>query len=173
MKLVVGLGNPGKQYERTRHNVGFMVLDQLVDATNWKLETKQQATVSKQGDRIFMKPLTYMNSSGEAVRAIMQYYHITVTDLLVVFDDKDLPLGTIRFRTKGSSGGHNGIKSIIHHIGSEDFARFKIGIAPTDPQRTMGDTADYVLGKFSRVEQTALADIIKTTAQKVNDWCQR
>ena len=170
MKLIVGLGNPGKQYEQTRHNVGFMVVDQLIESNAWKVDHKQRAAVCKRGDTIFMKPLTYMNNSGEAVRSVMHYYHISVADVLVVFDDKDLPFGTIRFRSKGSSGGHNGIKSIIQYLASEDFARFKVGIAPADPNQLLGDTADYVLGRFSKPEQNDLRQIINNTCQKVQAW---
>lgn len=168
MKLVVGLGNPGKEYDHTRHNVGFMVLDQL--KLDWQEQKKFKGLLAKQGDLLYLKPTTFMNHSGEAVRAVMDYYHVTVPELLVVFDDKDLPLGTIRFRTKGSSGGHNGLKSIIAHIGSEEFARYKIGIAPTDPERVMGDTADYVLAKFSPTEKKALPEIMKTVTEKIAGW---
>ncbi len=168
MKLVVGLGNPGKTYDHTRHNVGFMILDKLTN--DWKDHPKLKCRLSKQGDTLFVQPLTYMNHSGEAVRAVMDYYHVTIPELLVVFDDKDLPLGTVRFRTKGSSGGHNGIKSIIAHVGSEEFARFKVGIAPTDPDRAMGDTADFVLGKFSKAEATILTEVIASTVVRVRDW---
>lgn len=170
MKLVVGLGNPGTEYSHTRHNVGFMVLDQLVQ--EWKEVSKLKSAISKHGDVLYLKPLTFMNNSGEAVRAVLDYYHIAFEDLLVVFDDKDLPLGTVRFRSKGSSGGHNGIKSIIQHLGSEEFARLKVGIAPTDPDRAMGDTAEYVLGTFSKAEQKVLPEIIDHVILKVKDWIQ-
>lgn len=172
MKLIVGLGNPGKEYAITRHNVGFLVLDALAGNDSWKTDKKLKAELKKVGDTIYIKPNTFMNNSGEAVRAVLDYYQLTVSDLLVIYDDKDLPLGTIRFRAKGSSGGHNGIKSIIQHVGSEEFARFKIGIAPTDPERRMGDTADYVLGKFSKPEQTELKTIIEQTVEKIQTWMQ-
>ncbi|MBI4407347.1 MAG: aminoacyl-tRNA hydrolase [Candidatus Kerfeldbacteria bacterium] len=176
MKLVVGLGNPEATYRLTRHNVGFMVLDAMVGQDNWTVNKKWKAAVSSQKlvvsnqGVLYMKPLTYMNNSGEAVRAVMNYYHITVPELVVIFDDKDLPFGTTRFRSKGSSGGHNGIKSIIAHVGSEDFARFKVGIAPTNPEHVMGDTADYVLAKFSKEELKQLPEIIDQVVNKVKDW---
>lgn len=154
MKLVVGLGNPGKQYERTRHNVGFRVIDAM----------------SKPVDVIYLKPPTFMNNSGAAVQAALRYYKIGLPDVLVVFDDKDLPLGTIRFRTKGSSGGHNGVQSIIDHLGSNQFARLKVGIAPTDPAGVISDTTDYVLAKFSKAEEKQLPEIIERVVEKVKEW---
>ena len=157
MKLIVGLGNPGKQYEKTRHNVGFRVIDAL----------PQQPHV------IYLKPDTFMNNSGTAVKAAMRYYKISLPDVLVVFDDKDLPLGTIRFRTKGSSGGHNGVQSIIDHLGSSPFARLKIGTAPADPNEVIHDTTDYVLGKFTKEEEKQLPDIIEQAAQKVKEWIRK
>ncbi len=154
MKLIVGLGNPGKQYAKTRHNVGFRVI----------------AALPTQPNVIYLKPDTFMNNSGTAVKAAMHYYKISLPDVLVVFDDKDLPLGTIRFRTKGSSGGHNGVQSIIDHLGNSQFARLKIGTAPADPNEVIHDTTDYVLGKFTKEEEKQLPDIIEQAAQKVKEW---
>lgn len=171
MKLVVGLGNPEASYRLTRHNVGFMVLDKIVN--EWQVDKKLKSAVSRQGGVLYLKPLTFMNNSGEAVRAVMDYYHITVPELLVVFDDKDLPFGTIRFRSKGSSGGHNGIKSIITHIGSEEFARLKVGIAPVNPEQVIGDTADYVLAKFSKEELKQLPKTVEETITKIQSWLQQ
>ena len=150
MKLVVGLGNIGKEYQNTRHNIGFMVLDSFL--TGFSLEKKFQAYIKKetiQGmDVLFMKPTTYMNLSGIAVRKVVDYFKINIQDVLVVQDDLDLPFGMHRCRINSSSGGHNGIKSIIDSLGTKGFARLKIGIAH---DKSM-DTKDYVLGSFSKKE---------------------
>ena len=156
MKLIVGLGNPGKQYENTRHNIGFMILDSFV--TGFSLEKKFQAYIKKETihgiDVLFVKPTTYMNLSGIAVRKIVDYYKINIQDILVVQDDLDLPFGTHRCRINSSSGGHNGIKSIIDSLGTKDFARLKIGIAHDKSI----DTEDYVLGSFSKKELQTLEE---------------
>ncbi len=150
MKLVVGLGNPGKEYENTRHNVGFMVLDSFV--TGFSLEKKFEAMIKKEKigmeDVLFVKPLTYMNLSGNSVRKVMDYYHIMVTDILVIQDDLDLKFGYFKLKEKSSSGGHNGIKSIISSLNSQDFCRLKIGIS----HEKSISTIDYVLQKFSKSE---------------------
>lgn len=174
MKLIVGLGNPGKQYAQTRHNFGFMVVDSLCAAakSKWTKNQKLAGEICKVGQTLYLKPTTFMNLSGEAVRATMHYYKIALADVLVIFDDKDLPLGTIRYRTAGSSGGHNGIKSIIAQLSSQDFARLKLGIAPTTPEQAIHDTADYVLAKFSKTEQKLLPDIITSAKAKLDLFCQ-
>ncbi len=150
MKLVVGLGNPGKEYENTRHNIGFMILDSFIE--NFSLENKFQAMVKKvkieNEDVLFVKPITYMNLSGNAVIKIVNYYHIDKKDILVLQDDLDLDFGSFKLKNNSSSGGHNGIKSIISSLGTQEFSRLKIGIAHN---RRM-DTADYVLQKFSKDE---------------------
>ncbi|MBI2415064.1 MAG: aminoacyl-tRNA hydrolase [Candidatus Kerfeldbacteria bacterium] len=177
MKLVVGLGNPGKQYARTRHNVGWRVLDAMVTA-DWKTVKNCQALIVKQADVLYAKPVTFMNESGIAVAALLHYYHLTTADLCIVYDDKDLPFGTIRFRNKGSAGGHNGMKSIIQHIGTENFARLRIGIAPDQSGMIIHDTADYVLSKFTTQEEQALPKIIEQACKKIktptnlNAWAE-
>lgn len=154
MKLVVGLGNIGKEYQNTRHNVGFMVLDSFV--SDFTLEKKFQAYVKKDSidgvDVLFVKPTTFMNLSGIAVRKIVDYYKISIEDVLVIQDDMDLPFGKYRCKINSSSGGHNGIKSIISLLGTQDFARLKIGIAH---DRSI-DTRNYVLGSFSKQELQVL-----------------
>ncbi|MFA5994909.1 MAG: aminoacyl-tRNA hydrolase [Patescibacteria group bacterium] len=160
MKLIVGLGNPGKQYEKTRHNIGFRVLDEICD--NWTLQKSCQALICKNDTIIYAKPQTFMNLSGLAVKKLWQFYKIEIKDILVVYDDKDLPFGKLRFRTKGSSGGHNGMNSIIAELGTSEFPRLRIGIAPTDSQTIIHDTADYVLAKFSKEEEKLLPEIINT-----------
>ena len=133
MKIIAGLGNPGAEYAQTKHNVGFMLLDALAERLNapaWKEDFFSALTeVRIGGEKVFLvKPLTYMNNSGEALGPMLSYYKMDADDLVVVHDDMDIPVGTVRIRKKGSSGGHNGIKSILAHVGSEDFARVRIGI---------------------------------------------
>ena len=133
MKMIAGLGNPGAEYAQTKHNVGFMLVDALADRLNapaWKEDFFSAVTeVRIGGEKVFLvKPLTYMNNSGEAVGPMLSYYKMTADDLTVVHDDMDIPAGTVRIRKKGSSGGHNGIKSIIAHVGGENFARVRIGV---------------------------------------------
>ena len=133
MKMIAGLGNPGAEYAQTKHNVGFMLVDALADRLNapaWKEDFFSAVTeVRIGGEKVFLvKPLTYMNDSGEAVGPMLSYYKMTADDLTVVHDDMDIPAGTVRIRKKGSSGGHNGIKSIIAHVGGENFARVRIGV---------------------------------------------
>ena len=131
--MIAGLGNPGAEYARTKHNVGFMLVDALAERLNapaWKEDFFSSVTeVRIGGEKVFLvKPLTYMNNSGEAIGPMLSYYKMTADDLTVVHDDMDIPAGTVRIRKKGSSGGHNGIKSIIAHVGGENFARVRIGV---------------------------------------------
>ena len=133
MKIIAGLGNPGTEYAQTKHNVGFMLVDALAEHLNapaWKEDFFSAMTeVRIGGEKVFLvKPLTYMNNSGEALGPMLSYYKVDADDLVVVHDDMDIPAGTVRIRKKGGSGGHNGIKSILTHVGSEDFARVRIGI---------------------------------------------
>lgn len=133
MKIIAGLGNPGAEYTQTKHNVGFMLLDALAERLNapaWKEDFFSAITeVRIGGEKVFLvKPLTYMNNSGEALGPMLSYYKMDADDLVVVHDDMDIPAGTVRIRKKGGSGGHNGIKSILTHVGSKDFARVRIGI---------------------------------------------
>ena len=154
MKLFVGLGNPGKKYEATRHNVGFMVIDEL--AKKWGVsmsaEKKFKGEIGSahvDGEKIILlKPTTYMNLSGESVQAVMDFYDLHNEDVIVIYDDLAMETGKVRGREKGSSGGHNGIKSMILHMAGEDFKRFKIGIGNSP----YGKTTDHVLGKFTTEE---------------------
>lgn len=154
MKMIVGLGNPGKEYEKTRHNVGFMVLDSL--GLDFEVEKKFQAMICKENlageEVLFVKPLTYMNLSGISVYKISRYYKILPQDILVIQDDLDLPVGKYKLKVHSSSGGHNGIKSIIENLHSEDFSRLKIGVGH---DRSL-DTATYVLGRFSKSDLTVI-----------------
>lgn len=171
MKLIVGLGNPGKKYERTRHNVGFMVLDRLHEAwgsyqpSAWELSKKFNAVIAgctiRSEKVVLVKPMTFMNASGEAVQLIAHFYKIPPADIILVHDDKDLPLGTVKFQRNRGHAGHNGVRSVIEHIGTQDFARYRVGVA--DPKQTRGDTADFVLGKFRLLERKPVRDMIEKT----------
>lgn len=162
MKLFIGLGNPGPKYEKTRHNVGFMTIDEL--GKEWSIDFSEEKKFKGQigrgvikGEKVFLlKPTTYMNLSGESVRAVMDFYDIEVEDIIVIYDDLDLPNGKIRARLKGSAGGHNGIKSIIAHVGTQEFKRIRIGIDrhPRIP------VVDYVLGKFTEDEKALVNQAI-------------
>lgn len=162
MKMIVGLGNPGKQYERTRHNSGFMAIDKVAEKLNLNIDKKEFAALTAKNNQVILvKPQTYMNNSGEAVSQIMKYYHIDINDLLIIYDDLDLKYGQLRLRLKGSSGGHNGIKSIINYIHSENFKRIRIGIE----KNPLIETADYVLGKVEKDKQQLFVDSIEKASQ--------
>ena len=168
MFLIVGLGNTGKQYENTRHNVGFDAIDVLVDEYRIPSSGKQHKAMYGKGviegqKVILAKPLTYMNLSGEAVRAMVDYYKIDPeTELLVIFDDISLAPGNIRIRKKGSAGGHNGIKSIITHLGTQNFQRIKVGVGEKPKN---WDLADYVLGAFSKDDRKLVDEALERTAK--------
>ena len=162
MKMIVGLGNPGKQYERTRHNSGFMAIDKVAEKLNLNIDKKEFAALTAKNNQVILvKPQTYMNNSGEAVSQIVKYYHIDINDLLIIYDDLDLKYGQRRLRLKGSSGGHNGIKSIINYIHSENFKRIRIGIE----KNPLIETADYVLGKVEKDKQQLFDDSIEKASQ--------
>lgn len=169
MKLITGLGNIGDKYCFTRHNAGFMVVDKIALENNlsFKQDSKLKCFITKlrqaDEDVIIIKPTTFMNLSGEAVRAVMDYYKIKTEDILVVYDDIALDLGKIRFRANGSNGGHNGIKSIIKHIGTNKFDRLKIGIGPQPPI----PSENYVLQNFPKEHQQALKDVLNTSVEAV------
>lgn len=154
MKLIVGLGNPGKEYEQTRHNVGFMAIDAFAEHNNatFRLEPKLKgmlASVVIHGEKaILLKPMTFMNLSGESVRAVVQYYKISIEDILVISDDLDSRTGRVRLRSEGSAGGHNGHKNIIAHLGTESYKRLKIGIDRSD----VIPVIDWVLQRFTQEE---------------------
>ncbi|WP_046173310.1 aminoacyl-tRNA hydrolase [Domibacillus indicus] len=166
MKLIVGLGNPGAKYAGTRHNIGFDVIDEVakqLDAELTEAKHKGIYGIARKGTEkvILLKPLTYMNLSGESIGEVMRYYNIEAEDVVVVYDDLDLPQGKIRLRQKGSAGGHNGIKSAIAHLGTDQFKRVRVGIGrPDGPVKTV----DYVLGKFSEEEQKEMSDAVEKSA---------
>lgn len=159
MKLIVGLGNPGAKYRGTRHNIGFAVVDELAARGHVTFDAAPvealMAKVREPSDVLLAKPLTFMNASGEAVGALLRYYKIDVADLLVVVDEVQLPLGTLRARVRGSAGGHNGLKSIVAHLG-EEFSRLRVGVGRGDPRR---DLADHVLTRFDADEASEVERI--------------
>ncbi|MBC6316341.1 aminoacyl-tRNA hydrolase [Listeria grandensis] len=174
MKMIVGLGNPGKKYERTRHNVGFMVVDELSFRyqTPWKKSKFNGMTSSivVNGEKMLLvKPLTFMNLSGECVRPLMDYYDMSVDDVMIIYDDLDLPTGKIRLRQKGSAGGHNGMKSLIQHLKTQEFNRIRVGV----DRPANGDIINYVLGDFPKAEQADIIDAIKKSADAVEAWSNK
>lgn len=170
MKLIIGLGNPGEEYEKTRHNVGFLTVEKLCEVvggfSNWKMEKRLEAEVNRGHiascceDVILAKPQTFMNNSGRAVQLLVTRYRLRVTDILVLHDDLDLELGTLRLSHGSGSAGHNGVQSIIDALGTKDFWRLRVGIGPKK-----GDAAKFVLKNFSRAEQSTLK---KTLAAAVH-----
>jgi PTH1 family peptidyl-tRNA hydrolase len=173
VKIVVGLGNPGKQYEATRHNVGWMVLDRLAERAGWTGRSRaRDAAATVYGrynglDLMLAKPTTFMNLSGVAVRKVLARQRAPLDDLLVVVDDFALPLGRVRFREKGSAGGHNGLRSIIGELGSQDFARLRVGIG--EPGR---NAKDHVLSRFRADENRIVEQVIDAAADAVEDWAR-
>ena len=175
MKLIIGLGNPGKQYEHTRHNIGFDVINALADKWNAPaLQSKFNGaftTVHRpEGKVILLKPLTYMNLSGECVRPLMDYFDIDVEDIIVIYDDLDMDTGKLRLRQKGSAGGHNGIKSLIQHLGTQEFNRIRIGISR--PPAGMA-VSDYVLSKFSKEESPVVEKAIEKSCEAVEAFLSK
>lgn len=163
MKLIVGLGNPGRAYKNTRHNIGFMFIDVLAKQkdTKFRLDRKLKCEITefRHLDEmvLLIKPMTYMNLSGEAVAAVSRFYSIEPDDIIVVYDDKDLPSGKIRIRRNGSSGGHNGMRSIIDKLGTDQIKRIRIGIGNNDAI----DARDYVLGKISKTDAAVFDAVFK------------
>lgn len=169
MKWIVGLGNPGTQYAKTRHNIGFMVIEKLSE--RWNIPVNKNKCRGEAGEGWvdgtkvgLLKPMTYMNLSGESMRAYMQFHKLRLEDLIVVYDDLDTEFGKIRLRYKGSAGGHNGIKSAIQHLGTQEFQRIRMGISRPRPGVNI---ADYVLAQYSKEEFVALPDMIEAACDAV------
>ena len=167
MYLIVGLGNPGREYEHTRHNAGFDAIDVLAGKLGADVKEKKHKGLCGKGmiageKVILLKPQTYMNLSGESVRAAADFYKIDAEHMIVLYDDIDLDVGKLRVRAKGSAGGHNGIKNIIAHMGTQEFPRVRIGVG-AKPDRM--DLADYVLGRFSQVERPVMEDAFEEAAE--------
>lgn len=175
MKLIVGLGNPGKTYEKTRHNTGYVVMDALAAALHLPAWTNApqdiQALVSDmlvEGEKIiFAKPQTFMNNSGFAVAALMKYFSIHGDKLLVVHDDLDIPLGEIKAQHSRGAAGHNGVDSIIQQLGNKDFSRVRVGIAPA---RKPADAAKFVLGRFGLFEKSRIKNGVNAATTAVQEW---
>lgn len=172
VKLIVGLGNPGKKYDDTRHNIGFRVIDEL--AKNFQINVNQEkfkgvyGFETIKGEKVFLlKPLTFMNLSGESVKPLMDYYKISVDDVVVVYDDLDLPPGKIRLRQKGGHGGHNGIKSLLAHLGTENFKRIRVGIGRPEPGHAV---ANYVLSTFRPDERVEMDEAVSQAVKACESW---
>jgi PTH1 family peptidyl-tRNA hydrolase len=172
VKLVVGLGNPGRRYANNRHNIGFRCIDYLAREHGIAVDRRRFqckiGTGQISGVRVVLaKPRTFMNLSGEAVARLTEYYRAAPSDLVVIYDDLDLPLGRLRIRERGSAGGHNGIKSIISHLGTQEFARIRVGAAPLHERPQELKTPDFVLSDFTREEKAEVADLLPNVASAV------
>jgi peptidyl-tRNA hydrolase, PTH1 family len=172
--VVAGLGNPGSQYSRTRHNIGFMVVERLADRwrASWRKESKFKARLAR-SDRderkvLLCEPETFMNSSGDAVEPLTRFYQVDRQNTLVVIDDADLPFGTIRLRPEGSSGGHHGLESIQERLGTTQFPRLKLGIGRTDP--AVREITDYVLSSFRSEEKELLEKVLTRACDQIECW---
>ena len=175
MKMIIGLGNPGQDYFETRHNAGFMVIDKLAErhGCQFKHERTFEAEVASYndgGEKVFLvKPTTFMNESGRAAYALATYYHIDLDDLMVVYDDMDLSVGQLRLRKKGSAGGHNGIKSLIQHLKTQEFQRARVGIGRPQKGKTV---VNHVLSRFNQTERDAIEQGVEYTADALDYWVQ-
>ncbi|GGK32062.1 peptidyl-tRNA hydrolase [Caldalkalibacillus thermarum] len=161
MKIIVGLGNPGPKYAQTRHNIGFLTVDRLAEKLGISINQEKWRSLvgetSVSGEKVLLlKPMTYMNRSGEAVIEVVRFFQCPVEDVLVIYDDLDLPFGTMRLRLKGGHGGHNGVRSLIDHLGSQTFKRIRMGIGRPEN----GDVVHYVLNPFPPQERQQLAEFI-------------
>lgn len=170
--LIVGLGNPGKKYEKTRHNLGFMVVRAFGEKRGWTFKKERnlsgELAVGKEGEtKVFLLlPTTYMNLSGQAVRKVIDFYQIDLAHLIVVSDDIALDFGVLRFRDRGSAGGHNGLKDIQAHLGTQEYKRLRLGIG----DREQGDLEDYVLSPFNAEEQKLLPQVIEEGVEFLSKW---
>ena len=173
LHLIVGLGNPGADYARTRHNAGFLLVEKLAERwrARWALEKKFNARVAKaeSGERrvVLCEPQTFMNLSGEAVAAVIKFYQIAAAQMLVIVDDADLPLGQLRLRERGSSGGHHGLESIEKHLGTREFARLRIGIGRLAGAR---EISNFVLGKFGPDEMKLAEKVLTAAGDQAETW---
>lgn len=171
MKLIVGLGNPGREYDKTRHNVGFMVVDMIVSNLGLsfnkeKFDGMLAEVMINQEKIMFLKPQRYINLSGEVIKKYVDFYKINVDDILIISDDLDLEVGKMKLRKQGGSGGHNGLKNIELNLKTKNYKRLKIGIS----NNKMIDTKDYVLSKFSKTDQEKINQIIDKTPSIINDY---
>ncbi|HGI3796773.1 TPA: aminoacyl-tRNA hydrolase [Streptococcus agalactiae] len=175
VKMIVGLGNPGSKYNDTKHNIGFMAVDRIVKNldVNFTEDKSFKAEIGSDfinGEKIyFIKPTTFMNNSGIAVKALLTYYNISIKDMIIIYDDLDMEVGKIRFRQKGSAGGHNGIKSIIAHLGTQEFDRIKVGIGRPNGRMTV---INHVLGKFDKNDEIMISNTLDKVDNAVNYYLQ-
>jgi len=167
MKAIIGLGNPEEKYKITRHNTGFLMMDEILRAHNISLSDKFNSFFGKKGDILYLLPKTYMNLSGNAVLELMNFYKLSNKDIIVIYDDATIDFGTFRFKKNGSFGGHNGIKSIINKIGTDVFDRLKIGVGPV-PQRIPID--NFVLGNFTKDELIDVSKLAKKSTEAIDCW---
>jgi len=172
MKLIIGLGNPGKEYKKTRHNAGFMAVEHLAEKfgfSEFKKSDKHKCEIAEgeiNGEKVILiKPQTFMNLSGESVRSVMQFYKVPITDIVVIFDDVSLPSSVLRVRPAGSAGGHNGVKSVIKELGTDEFVRIRLGIEPLEEFK--GNLEDYVLGKLGEEEMELMQKNIEKTSKLI------
>lgn len=169
MYIIIGLGNPGRKYIGTRHNIGFDAVTRIADDYNISLNIKKHKAIIGtgfiEGEKVVLaQPQTYMNLSGESVRALVDYYKVDTEDIIVIYDDIDLDIGQLRIRRRGSAGGHNGIKDIIKHLGTQEFPRIKIGVGSKPKE---WDLADYILSKFNDEENVIIRDALKQASDGV------
>ncbi|HEN6753485.1 TPA: aminoacyl-tRNA hydrolase [Streptococcus agalactiae] len=175
VKMIVGLGNPGSKYNDTKHNIGFMAIDRIVKKldVNFTEDKNFKAEIGSDfinGEKIyFIKPTTFMNNSGIAVKALLTYYNISIKDMIIIYDDLDMEVGKIRFRQKGSAGGHNGIKSIIAHLGTQEFDRIKVGIGRPNGRMTV---INHVLGKFDKNDEIMISNTLDKVDNAVKYYLQ-
>lgn len=173
MKILVGLGNPGEKYKKTRHNLGFLVIDRLagrfgVEVNRRRFRSLVAEVPSDTGRLVLVKPQTYMNRSGLAVRVVLEHYACSQDSLMVICDDLNLPSGRLRLRRKGSSGGHNGLESVIASLGSTEFPRLRIGVGST----YRGEASEYVLSPFLKAEKDVIDKALETACEAATDWVQ-
>ncbi|MBA3337260.1 MAG: aminoacyl-tRNA hydrolase [Chloroflexia bacterium] len=173
MRIVIGLGNPGRDYAATRHNVGYMVVDELArrgGGTTWRKRFRSEIAELVVNDQkwVLVKPQTFMNLSGHAAREVVNWYHVPQDNLLVIHDDLDLPFGILRLRARGSAGGHNGMKSLIELLGGSEISRLKVGVG-----RGRSNATAHVLARFSPEEEKELEEIIERASNVVLDWSRR
>ena len=174
MRVIAGLGNPGEKYAKTRHNLGFMTIDLLAEKYDIRISRARFRSLTGEGtiegERVLLlKPMTYMNLSGEAIRPACDYYKIDPQDLLVIYDDVDIPLGSIRLRKSGSAGTHNGMRSVVTHLGNGDFPRIRIGIGSGDPSGNR-DLIEHVIGSVGKEEQVILKESVEKAAEAAACW---
>ena len=172
MFVICGLGNPGKKYENTRHNLGFITMDRLAEKMGISIKKSKFKSLIGEGTIggekiVLVKPQTFMNNSGEALREVMSFYKIPYDNLLVVYDDIDIPLGTVRIRKGGSAGTHNGMKSVIYHLEEDDFPRIRLGLGHASSSERKGDLVDFVIGGFTKEEVKPLEEACDTAVDAI------